>query len=203
MLGLNTQRGNVEAGEAGLAALPGRVGEAKKYIDEAIAYAKAINCTNVHIMAGKADGNEAHATFVANLRYAATQAAQQQTILIEPLNRYDMPGYFLDSTTQARQIINEVGATNLKLMFDCYHLQLQEGDLSNRLQQCLDIIGHIQFAAVPDRGAPDHGEINYAHIFAIIERLGYHAPLGAEYKPTANDTDASLAWLTTMRASST
>lgn len=195
MLGLNTRRGDVGAGDNGLCAIPGREQEARDAIDEAIAYAIAINTPNVHVMAGFASGDLAHTTFVAALKYACAQAVPHGiTILIEPLNKYDAPGYFLSTTDQAVGVINDVGAMNLKLMFDCYHVQLMEGDLGNRIAALKPQIGHIQFASVPDRGTPDHGEINYAHVFKTIHDLGYTGPLGAEYKPVG-PTDNSLVWL--------
>ena len=198
MLGLNAPRGDASKGENGLSALPDRVQDARAAIDQAITYARAINTPNIHVMAGFATGPEAAETFAENLRYACTQAALHGiTILIEPLNRYDAPGYFLTTTDQAHSIIQSLGAPNLKLMFDCYHVQLMQGDLTHRLSNLLPIIGHIQFASVPDRAAPDHGEVNYAHIFAHIQSLGYTAPLGAEYKP-GGDTDATLGWLKTF-----
>ena len=195
MLGLNTVRGNVAAGENGLAALVGREEEARAAIYRALACADALDAGAVHVMAGFAAGQEAEACFIGNLRYAAKAAqAAGRTILIEPLNGYDAPGYFLDHSDKARRIIEAVGAPNLKLMFDCYHIQRLEGNLTNKLTDLLPIIGHIQFASVPDRGAPDHGEINYQHIYAHLATLGYDAPLGAEYK-LDGDTDKSLGWL--------
>ncbi|MGP6089213.1 hydroxypyruvate isomerase family protein [Antarctobacter jejuensis] len=195
MLGLNTRRGDVGAGDNGLSAIPGREAEAREAIDEAIAYATAIGTPNIHVMAGFAAGDAARRTFVANLQYACDQAAPHGiTILVEPLNKYDAPGYFLTTTDQALAIIEAVGAPNLKLMFDCYHVQLMEGDLTHRIEALLPKIGHIQFASVPDRGAPDHGEINYDHVFRVISDLGYTAPLGAEYKPAGN-TENTLGWL--------
>lgn len=199
MLGLNTARGDVAAGEFGLAALPGREAEARAGIDAAIACARAIGAGNVHVMAGRAAGAAAHGTFAANLAYACARAAPEDiTVLIEPLNRYDAPGYYLTTTDQARALIGEVGAANLRLMFDCYHVQLMEGDVSHRLADLLPLIGHIQFAAVPDRGAPDHGELCYAHVFDVIAGLGYDAPLGAEYRPLGT-TEDSLGWLARFR----
>ena len=198
VLGLNTRRGNVDAGDNGLAALSDRVDEARAAIDEAIAYAAEIGAGNVHVMTGFASGAAAHATFIDNLRYACVEADKNGlTILIEPLNSYDVPSYFLSNSKQAQAIIEEVGASNLKLMFDCYHLQLMEGDLSNKLRDLMPIIGHIQFASVPDRGAPDQGEVNYHHIFRHLDELGYTAPLGAEYRPKG-DTDASLGWMKSL-----
>ena len=181
ILGLNTRRGDVAGGENGLAALPGRIDEARAAIDEAIAYADVVGARAIHVMCGFASGVE---------------ASTQKTILIEPLNRHDAPGYFLSSTDQARDLISEVRAANLKLMFDCYHVGRNEGDVTTRLADLRDIIGHIQFASVPDRGAPDHGELDYAHIFATL--ADWPAPLGAEYKP-GGDTDATLGWLAQFR----
>ena len=123
MLGLNTVRGDVAAGENGLSALPGREADARSAIDAALAYAVAIGAANIHVMAGFAEGVKAHETFVENLRYAcAVAAVQDVSILIEPLNHYDAPGYFLQTTAQAIDIIAQVAAPNLKLMFDCYHV---------------------------------------------------------------------------------
>lgn len=200
MLGLNTRRGDTAKGDGGLAALPGRETEARAAIDEALAYATAIGTPNIHVMAGFAEGAEAEATFKANLAHACDRAARNgQTILIEPLNRYDAPGYFLKTTDQALDLIEQVGAPNLKIMFDYYHVQITEGDLTRRLERLLPHIGHIQFASVPDRGPPDGGEINFAHVFATLDRLGWAAPLGAEYKPKG-PTDDTLGWLRTYRS---
>jgi hydroxypyruvate isomerase len=195
MLGLNTLRGNVAKGDNGLSALPDRIDEARAAIDQAIAYAAAVGCRAVHVMAGFCTGSDAKTCFVENLKYAVKTAALHDiTILIEPLNHYDAPGYFLTTTTQAVEIIKTVNAPNLKLMFDCYHVQLMEGDLSNRIAKLRPHIGHIQFAGVPARGRPDVGEVAYAHIFETIAALDYHKPLGAEYKP-GGDTDATLGWM--------
>ncbi len=194
MLGLNTRRGDVAGGENGLTALPGREQEAQDAITQAIEYANATGTGAIHVMAGFAHGAPAHATFIDNLRFAC--AATDKTILIEPLNRHDAPGYFLNTTDQARAIITEVGAPNLKLMFDCYHVGRTEGDLTTRLKNLEEIIGHIQFASVPDRGAPDHGEVDYDYIFAAL--ADWPTPLGAEYKP-GGDTDATLSWLARFR----
>lgn len=199
MLGLNTHRGDVNGGENGLAALPGREADARAAIDEALTYAVAIKAENVHVMAGFASGSIAHNTFLSNLRYACAQAANHNiTILIEPLNHYGAPGYFLTTTTQAKTVIDAVDATNLRLMFDCYNVQLMEGDLTHRLHDLRPLIGHIQIASVPDRGAPDHGEINYAHVFAEIVKTGWGAPIGAEYKPNG-PTDETLGWFSHAR----
>ncbi len=191
MLGLNTRRG--AAGENGLSALPGRGADARAAVDQALAYAAATDTGAVHVMAGFAQGAAAHAAFVDTLRYACDRA-DGRTILIEPLNHYDAPDYFLRTTTQAEAIIAEVGAPNLKLMFDCYHVQLMEGDVTHRLERLLPLIGHVQVASVPDRGAPDHGELHYGHVWDVLTRLGWDAPVGAEYKP-GGPTEPTLGWM--------
>lgn len=196
MLGLNTRRGDVQVGDNGLAAIPGREAEAHDAIDEAIAYAAAVGAGSVHVMAGVAQGPEAHDTFVSNLGHATRVGAERDvTILIEALNPHDAPGYFLNSTELANEIIGAVGAPNLKLMFDCYHVGRSEGDVIRRLHAVYPVIGHIQFAAVPDRGEPGHGDVDYAAVFAEIDRLGWDQPLGAEYRPSG-DTADSLSWMT-------
>ncbi len=199
MLGLNTRRGDVRAGENGLAALPSRMPQAREAIDEAIKYAELIDADCVHVMAGFSAGSEAHTTFVENLQYACDRAHSHGiTILIEPLNRHDAPNYFLSTSEQAEAIIRQVSRPNIKLLFDCYHIQLMEGDISNRLARLLPIIGHIQFASVPDRGTPEHGELSYRHVFDALKELGYTTPLGAEYKPVGK-TEQTLGWMDTLR----
>jgi hydroxypyruvate isomerase len=195
MLSVNTRRGNAESGEFGLSAIPDRDEDARAAIDEALSYARNVNVPNVHVMAGIAVGEQARDTYIANLRYAAEQAAMSGiNILIEPLNSFDVPGYFLNSTEQAIDIIKEVDASNLKLLFDCYHVQLMEGNLTRRLAELQPYIGHIQFAGVPARNEPDISEIDYSFIFSKLKDLGYHQPLGAEYKPSTT-TEAGLAWM--------
>jgi len=195
MLSLNTARGDVAAGQFGLSALPGREDEARAAIDAGLDYGAAIGARALHVMAGKASGAAAEAAFRANLVYACERAAALGiTILIEPLNRHDAPGYFLTTTDQAAMLIHTLGRPNLKLMFDCYHVGRQEGDVGTRLAALLPIIGHIQFASVPDRGPPGQGELCYDHLFAQIAALGYDAPLGAEYRPRGATGD-SLGWL--------
>lgn len=193
MLGLNTRRG--AAGENGLSALPGRESEADAAVDEALAYAQAVGARAVHVMAGFAQGDRAETAFVRCLSRACKRAEQAGiTILIEPLNRHDAPGYFLQTTDQAAAIIDKVGTQTLKLMFDCYHVGRTEGDLLTRFAALMPKVGHVQFASVPDRGPPDRGEVNYTHVFDRIAAMGWTEPLGAEYKPSG-DTNASLTWM--------
>ncbi|MCM2562082.1 TIM barrel protein [Lutimaribacter sp. EGI FJ00015] len=195
MLGLNTRRGDVQAGENGLSALPEHESRARNAIDEAIAYAIETGTGAVHVMAGKAAGPRAREAFCKTLGYACRQAGPHGiTILIEPLNHYDAPGYFLSTTDQAAALIHELGFENLKLMFDCYHVQIMEGDVTRRLARLLPLVGHIQVASVPDRGAPDHGELNYQFVFHEIDRLGWVKPVGAEYRP-AEGEPVGTGWL--------
>lgn len=199
MLGLNTVRGHVEQGENGLSALPGREAEARAAIDQAIVYAREIGARNIHVMAGFAKGPQAEMTFIAALEYACTQAADFGiNILIEPLNHYDAPGYFLSCTDHAADLIKRVGANNLKLMFDCYHVQLMQGDLTHRLKNLAPVIGHIQIARVPDRGPPEGGEVNYPYLYDVLSDMGWQSPLGAEYK-SSKPTDQTLDWLKALR----
>ncbi len=200
MLGLNTRRGNTSIGENGLSAVPGREAEARAAIDEALAYAQEISAGAVHVMAGNSSGPRARRSFCDNLVYACDVAGQAVTILIEPLNPYNAPGYFLNSTAQAADIIREVGKANLKLMFDFYHIQILEGDVTRHFEALLPLIGHVQIASVPDRGTPDHGELDYAYVLARIAELGWSHPIGAEYLPK-NVANPDMAWLARASAS--
>ena len=189
LLGLNTRRG--AAGMNGLAAVPGHGAKARAAVDEAIDYANAVNARHIHVMAGNAAGEAARAAFLATLRHACAQT--NRMIVIEPLNAQDAPGYFLRTTAQAADIIAEVGAPNLKLMFDCYHVARIEGDVTGRLAALWPVIGHIQVASVPDRGAPDHGTLDYAAVWQAIRANGWSVPVGAEYRVTGR-TEDTLGW---------
>ena len=170
MLGLNTIRGDVAAGDFGLSALPGREAEARAAITQAIDYAHAIGCRNVHVMAGKG-GDER--TFLSNLAFAVYEAcALNIGVLIEPINQRDAEEYFLSEIEQAADYVEVIGAPNLKIMFDCYHVQIMQGDLERRLQAHLPHIGHIQIAAAPSRGEPDEGEISYERLIPAIDAMG-------------------------------
>lgn len=195
-LGLNTQRGDVAGGDNGCAAIPGREAEAQVYIDEALAYAAEIGAPNVHVMAGFSDrGARARAAFTQNLRHACAKAARtQRTILIEPLNRIDAPGYHISTIPEAEEALAAVDLPNLKIMFDCYHLQIMQGDLLRLFKSCQSRIGHVQFAAVPDRGEPDAGEVNYPWLLRQFVKAGWATPMGAEYKPR-DGVENGLSWM--------
>lgn len=200
MVGINTRLGIHGAEDFGVTAKPGREEEARGYIDEAVAYAAAIGCLNINSVAGKTDwSDEAEATYRANLAYACDVAAEHGLgVVIEPINQRDAPGYHLKTVEQGVRTIEAIGKNNLKLMFDCYHTQIMQGDLALRLRAYLPYIGHIQIASVPDRGEPDAGEINYPWLINEIDKMGWQGYIGAEYKPRSS-TDAGLGWMQTYR----
>ncbi|ARP80440.1 hydroxypyruvate isomerase [Bordetella genomosp. 8] len=197
----NGPPGREDAGERGLACLPGREAEFREGIERALEYAEALSCPRIHVMAGlaPADGDRAHLreTYVHNLAWAAEAAAKGgRDVMIEPINTRDIPGYFLNRQADAHAVIDEVGAPNLKVQMDLYHCQIVEGDLEMRIRQYLPTgrVGHMQIAGVPARHEPDLGEINYPHLFRVLEELGYDGWIGCEYRP-ANGTRAGLGWL--------
>jgi 2-dehydrotetronate isomerase len=200
VVSLNTVRGNPDAGEFGLAALPGRESDARAAIEQAVAYAREINCPNVHVMAGIAGGEEARHTYVANLRHAADVAARHGIgILIEPINTGDVPGYFLSRVDEAASLIGDTRRDGIRIMFDCYHIAHMGEDILAGFARHAAIIGHVQFAAVPDRREPDHGVIDYAALLPRIARAGYAGYFGAEYWPRGT-TDEGLSWLAAFGA---
>ncbi|HSQ82699.1 MAG TPA: 2-oxo-tetronate isomerase [Casimicrobiaceae bacterium] len=198
---MNAPPGDLEAGERGLASLPGREHEFAAGIANALHYAQALGCRRLHVMAGllpqDADAPERERrlrTYQRNLRFACDEAAGQGvTILIEPINPRDIPGYLLTTQAEAHAIRAEVGAPNLKVQMDLYHAQIVEGDLSVKLRRWLPQIGHIQIAGVPERAEPDSGEINYAYIFRLLDELRYEGWVGCEYRP-ARGTTEGLGW---------
>ena len=201
MLGLNTPVGNADAGDFGLAALTGRESEFQQALDQAVSYGSAVGATAVHCMAGIVPAHAttaAERTFVDNLKAAADKAALAgMSVLIEPINHRDKPGYFLHSVEQAASIIGQVERRNVKIMFDCYHTQIMQGDLTRRIENHLALIGHVQIAAVPSRAEPNEGEIDYRDICRTLDRLGYDGWIGAEYKPRGR-TEDGLGWLSAL-----
>lgn len=200
----NAPPGDWAAGERGIATLPGREDEFRSGFDRALEYAAVLGNTRVHVMAGllaaESDRARHHGVYLQNLAYAADQAGKAGiTVLLEPINTRDMPGFFLNRQDQAQAICKEVGATNLKVQFDCYHCQIVEGDLATTLRRDFDRIGHIQIAGVPDRHEPDQGEVNYPYLFELMDHLGYDGWVGCEYRPKA-DTSMGLQWLRDWKA---
>ena len=198
MLGINTPVGNAAAGDFGLGAVPGREAEFRQAFETSLTYGAAIGATAIHCMAGhvpEGQRDAAEDTFAANLRAAADRAAEAGiTLLIEPINHRDKPGYVLHRVEQAASIIEKVGRRNVKIMFDGYHVQITQGDLIRRLETFLPLIGHVQIAGVPDRAEPDRGEVNYPEILRALDRIGYAGWIGAEYKPSGR-TEDGLGWL--------
>jgi hydroxypyruvate isomerase len=195
----NLPAGDWEAGERGIACLPDRVNEFREGVAKAIEYATALGVTQVNCLAGKApagaDPAVLRATFVENLRYAAGQlGAHGIRLLIEPINTFDIPGFYLHGTAQALALMDEVGSDNLFLQYDIYHMQRMEGELAATMQKHLPRIGHIQLADNPGRFEPGTGEINYAFLFQHLDRIGYTGHIGCEYKPKTTTT-AGLGWL--------
>jgi len=199
----NLPAGDWAAGERGITALPDRVDEFRAGVPRAIAYAKALGCTQINALAGKvpAGGDVAamHATFVDNLRFAAQALGEAGIrLVIEAINTRDIPGFFLSTSAQAFAIIDEVGSPNLRFQYDIYHMQRMEGELAATLEANLSRIGHLQLADNPGRHEPGTGEINYPFLFTVLERAGYDGWIGCEYIPQ-NGTDAGLGWLSDYR----
>jgi hydroxypyruvate isomerase len=188
----NAPPGDWEAGERGTASLAGREAEFRDSMALALDYAAVLRPHRLHIMAGLARGEAARATYIANLGHAA-HIAGKQGLCIEPINNRDMPGYHLNNSTDAVAVLDAVGAANLGLQFDLYHAQIMEGDLTRRLEALMPRIAHIQIAGVPDRHEPDTGEVDYPHLFGVLDRLGYDGFVGCEYRP-AGRTGDGLGW---------
>ena len=195
----NLPAGNWEAGERGIACDPARVDEFRAGVALGLEYAAALGCPQLNCLAGKLPAGvsreQAHATLVANLKYAAAAFRTAGVrLLIEPINHFDIPGFFLTRTDQALAILDEVGADNAFVQYDIYHAQRMEGELGNTLKNQLGRIGHIQLADNPGRGEPGTGEINYAWLFKHIDAIGYRGWIGCEYKPKTS-TNAGLGWI--------
>ena len=201
MVSLNTRPGNLKTGDFGMAAVPGREAQAQSYIKEAIKYAQEVDAHSVHVMAGRTDhGEAAENCFRENLIYASELAALHDiTILIEPINRNDVKGYHLAFIEDAVETIEATKCENIKLMFDCYHVQITQGDTVRLIRDNIDHIGHIQIAAVPDRGEPDTGVLDYRKVLLALEEVQYDGFIGAEYRPR-NGTAEGLGWLKEVRS---
>jgi hydroxypyruvate isomerase len=196
----NLPAGDWAAGERGIACLPDRVGEFEDGVGRAIDYATALGCTQVNCLSGiapsGADPGKIRSTFVANLRFAADKLARAGIrLLIEPINTFDIPGFFLARTRQALDLIRDTGSTNLFVQYDIYHMQRMEGELANTIQRNLAQIAHLQLADNPGRNEPGTGEINYRFLFGHLDAIGYDGWIGCEYKPKGSTIDG-LGWRT-------
>ena len=194
----NLAPGDWAAGERGLACLPDREVEFVESVERALIYAAALDCPTLHVMAGIPPAGmeraDALALYVERLRHAAHRAADHgRTLVIEPLNDRDVPGYLLRTTTEAMQVIEAVGVPNLGLQFDLYHAQIMEGDLTMRMRRLGPAIRHVQIAGVPDRHEPDTGECDPHHLLRELDAIGYAGWVGCEYRPKAG-TLAGLGW---------
>jgi hydroxypyruvate isomerase len=195
----NLPAGDWDAGERGIACLPDRVAEFRTGVAKAIEYATILGVPQLNCLAGKAPAGAnpqaLHDTFVANLQYAASELKKAGLkLLIEPINTFDIPGFYLSKTEQGVAILDAVGADNAFLQYDIYHAQRMEGELANTIQKHFSRIGHIQLADNPGRNEPGTGEINYDYLFGLLDRLGYAGYIGCEYKPLKS-TEAGLGWM--------
>lgn len=195
----NTTAGDIQAGEWGRSALPGREQEARADIDMALEYALALGCPQVHVMAGvvpqDADVNAYRRTFIENIRYAADRFAEKGLrVLIEALSPGIKPGYLFSSQYQAMELVDEIDRPNVFIQLDTYHAQKVDGDLTRLIRDYAGRYAHVQIASLPDRHEPDEGEINYSYIFNLFDEVGYQGWIGCEYKPRA-ETVAGLGWL--------
>lgn len=202
----NLPPGDFDKGERGIAALPGREKEFDAGLETALAYAQALQCPRLHIMAGITTGLDrarCQAVYIANLKRAAARVAGQPitppiTLVIEPINPIDIPGYFINTQAQGHEMRQAVGAANLKVQMDLYHIQMGEGNIAAKMRQYIDPaganVGHIQIAGVPGRHEPDIGEINYPYLFDLLDELGYDGWIGCEYRPKGVTSDG-LGWV--------
>ena len=195
----NLPAGDWDAGERGIAVLPERVDEFRSAVGKAVEFASALGVGQLNCLAGKAPAGVAdellRKTFVANLRFAAAELKKAGLkLLIEPINTWDIPGFWLNRTAQAVSVLDEVDSDNLLLQYDIYHAQRMEGELAATIERHLARIAHVQLADNPGRHEPGSGEINYPFLFAHLDRLGYRGWIGCEYRP-ATTTEAGLGWL--------
>ena len=204
----NAEPGQWAAGERGLASLAGRESDCQDAVLRALDLAQALDCPRIHLMAGlcaqtdtPADHTAAWSRYERNLAWAAEQARQaNRTVTIEPINGRDMPGYLLQRQDDAHTLVERIGSPHLQVQMDLYHCQIVEGDLTTKLRQYLPSgrVGHLQIAAVPDRGEPDQGELSYPHLFAELQALNWAGWIGCEYRPRQagpGGTTAGLGWL--------
>jgi hydroxypyruvate isomerase len=195
----NLPAGDWAKGERGIACLPGREDEFRDGVGQAIAYAKALGCLKLNCLVGvkpkDAEAGSVRNTLVGNLRFAARESESAGIkLLVEPINAYDIPGFYLSRTDQTLALFDEVGERNLWLQYDIYHMQRSEGELAATIARRLDRIAHIQAADNPGRNEPGTGEINYDYLFRRLDELGYDGWVGCEYKPKTSTLEG-LGWL--------
>lgn len=193
--GLNTRPGSGD--QWGIAALPGQEAVFRDSFARELEFADAIGAGTLHIMAGLTGAvipDEAERSYLGNLDWAVRHAEGSRVrLVIEPLNGRDRPGYFLRTVENAARTIDRFGTDRLGMMFDCYHVQMEQGDVARRLEANLPRIAHVQIAAVPGRGEPDHGEVDYRWQLSHLDGLGWQGWVGAEYRPRRT-TSEGLSW---------
>lgn len=198
----NMPPGDWAAGERGMAAIPGREAEFRANVDVALRYARALGCKTLHAMSGITEGMDraaCEAAFVENFRYAADKLAPEGiTLLVEPINSRNMPGYFIAHQLEAVALVERVGRPNVAVQLDLYHAQIMDGDLSKLIEKMAGKFAHVQIASVPDRHEPDEGELNYPHLYAVLDCVGYAGWIGCEYNPRGA-TEAGLGWFAPYR----
>lgn len=199
----NLPSGDWGAGERGIAANPERKDEFRTGVEKAIAWARTLQVQRLNCLAGKAvpgwSREQQLETLVENVRYAADAlAAEGLSLMVEPINHLDTPGFLINTVAQAAELIRQVDRPNVYIQFDVYHVQREEGNVTSKLREHFDRIGHIQIADNPGRHQPGTGEINYPFLFGEIDRLGYQGYVSAEYVPTPNTVE-SLAWFRERR----
>jgi hydroxypyruvate isomerase len=194
LLGVNTPPGDRARGDFGLAAIPGREAEFRDAFALAAVWAREAGASSIHVMAGvPADRVKARTVLLDNLVFAAAEAPDL-TLLLEAINDQDCPGYFYSRQEDVLDIVETAGLDNLRMMFDCYHAGRMRQDVSALLARCFQAIGHVQIAAVPDRGEPGRGDLDHTSVFARLNELGYSGWIGCEYRPRG-DTDTGLSWM--------
>ncbi|MBH76828.1 MAG: hydroxypyruvate isomerase [Dehalococcoidia bacterium] len=196
---INLPAGDWKGGERGIACNPARTEEFREGVLLAIRYAQALDCPRANCLAGiqptGVSSQEANATLVANLRFAGRAFLDSGLqLLIEPINTKDIPGFFLNTSSQGLRVISEVGDGLVGLQYDAYHMQIMEGNLAQTVEQNLEAIGHIQIADNPGRHEPGTGEINYNFFLDHLDKIGYEGWVGCEYTP-ATTTESGLEWL--------
>lgn len=194
----NGPPGDWGAGERGIACLPGRSPEFRDGVKRALDYAEALGCKLVHIMAGLAPAGTSWITlgaiYAANLAWAVEEAHPRGVkLVIEPINHRDMPGYLLHRQEQGAAIVEAIGRERLGLQFDIYHCQIEQGDVTRRMEELMPVIAHMQLADVPKRNEPGTGEINWEFVFRRVDELGFQGSIGCEYRPAGNTLEG-LSW---------
>ena len=197
MVMFNMPPGNMDKGEYGLAALPGREQDFKESVVQALAYAETLNCSMLHMLAGivpqQQSKDKCSSTYLSNLDWAAQECEKSGVIvLVEPINTFERPGYLISTTNEAMRMIEQVDSDNVAMQFDFHNVQLMEGNLTAALTANLRNVRHMQIAGVPGRTPPDRGEINYQYLFGLVDKLGYQGWLGCEFRTGENTVEAML-----------